>query len=175
MLNYFSKESPVWMNTLLIMQYFSFFENLVNFRKNLYHHYKASNSLLDRYNIFHLCELSKVNLQNNYVEKIKKHNKFSDEKESNDIKPGTSSDSGPSIIEDAKQLKDIYSSAYDLNTMKTQHSYFLDVNKPLLGDILFNEIIDMITCVVKKQLELCNYLQNNKNVITNNVYEFNKS
>jgi len=90
------------------MQYFSFFENLVSFRKNLYLHYKASTSLLDRYNIFHLCELSKINLQNNYVEKIKKHNKFSDPQTSNETKTGTYSEYGPSIMEDSKQLKDIY-------------------------------------------------------------------
>jgi hypothetical protein len=65
------------MSTLLIMQFFSYFENLVVFRKNLIIYNSNSDSILNRYDVFHLRELAKANLQNNYVEKIKKTDNFS--------------------------------------------------------------------------------------------------
>jgi hypothetical protein len=65
------------MSTLLIMQFFSYFENLVVFRKNLIIYNSNSDSILNRYDVFHLRELAKASLQNNYVEKIKKTDNFS--------------------------------------------------------------------------------------------------
>ena len=100
------------------------------FRKNLVTFYNNSGSIINRYDVFHLSELAKANLRNNYVEKIKKNNKFSKKDEIDGKSHREGSGNGSNDVGSATHLEDMYWACYSLNTLKSdENCNFLDVNK----------------------------------------------
>jgi hypothetical protein len=102
------------MKTLLTMQLFWYFENMVSFRKNLVYFCSMDDSFINRYDCFQLAGLAKANLQNNYVEKIKK-----DELHSVYAKDAT--DDKDNTKEEVGNLEDMYWTIYMMSSLKLKN------------------------------------------------------
>lgn len=70
-------------------------------------------------------------------------------------------------------LIDMYWGIYSMNTQKLSYIVYLDTNKVLLANKVFIDLNEHCLGVMRKQLELGNYLRNRKSVSVNMLYEFN--
>jgi hypothetical protein len=102
------------MKTLLIMELFWYFENMVSFRKNLVYFCSMDDSFINRYDCFQLAGLAKANLQNNYAEKINK-----DELDSIEAKDATEDKNNTK--EEVGNIEDMYSTIYMMSSLKLKN------------------------------------------------------
>mgnify|MGYP002807005098 FL=1 len=70
-------------------------------------------------------------------------------------------------------LIDMYWGIYSMNTQKLGYIVYLDTNKVLLANKAFIDLNELCLGVMRKQLELGNYLRNRKSVSVNMLYDFN--
>jgi hypothetical protein len=70
-------------------------------------------------------------------------------------------------------LIDMYWGIYSMNTQKLGNFVYLDTYKVLLANTVFIDFNELCLGVMRKQLELGNYLRNRKSVSVNMLYDFN--
>lgn len=113
--------------------------------------------------MFQYSYIAQAKLENNYVEKIEKE----DYMNAIEIKDNKENSQAPLI-------EDMYYNTYTLNSLILTNSNYLDINKVLRANLLFRELNDFSLKLLRKQLELGNYLKNRKSVSVNMLYSYNK-
>jgi hypothetical protein len=70
-------------------------------------------------------------------------------------------------------LIDMYWGIYSMNSQKVGNIVYLDTYHVLLANKAFIDLNELCLGVMRKQLELGNYLRNRKSVSVNMLYDFN--